>query len=346
LAWMYNFFINIILETLRVFNEAAVYIMFGFFISGLLYIFYPKEKVLKTFGKGRYAPVIKAALLGIPLPLCSCGVISTAISLRKQGANRGAAISFLISTPETGVDSIAVTYALLDPIMTVFRPIAAFITAVFAGIITNLLTSQNDEPKISSQTCTTCGNSDTDSHVHSNKTKFKRAMEYAFVDLLGDISGWLIIGIILAGVISTAIPKDFFEHYIGSGISSMCIMLVVGIPLYICATASTPVAAALILRGLSPGAALVLLLAGPATNMVTILAVSKEMGRKTTLIYLLSIAFISILMGMLLNWVYFYLGVDVLATVGKTTEVIPDIVKNVGSVILFGLMANARRVIQ
>jgi len=230
---MYNFFVNIILETVRVFNETAVYILFGFFISGLLYVFYPKEKVMKTFGKGRYVPVIKAALFGMPLPLCSCGVISTAISLRKQGANRGAAISFLISTPETGVDSIAVTYALLDPIMTVFRPIAAFITAVFAGVITNLLTPHDDEQKISSQACATCGEAGADGHVHSNKTKFKRAMDYAFVDLLGD-----------TGVISAAIPQNFFEHYIGSGVSSMLVMLVVGIPLYICATSSTPVAAA------------------------------------------------------------------------------------------------------
>ena len=329
---------QIVLEIIWVFNEAAIYILFGFFIAGLLYIFYPKEKVFKALGKKGIGSILKGALIGIPLPLCSCGVIPTALSLRKQGASRGATLSFLISTPETGVDSIAITYALLDPIMTIFRPLAAFLTAIFAGIADNTFTSGADAKEIKSQNCPTCENSDADGHSHSQKAKFKRAMEYAFLDLVGDISKTLVIGIALAGIISTAIPRGFFENYLGTGIMSMLVMLVVGIPLYICATASTPIAAALILKGLSPGAALVLLLAGPATNIATILVVGKQMGRKTIVVYLISIAVMSVLMGLLLNQVYLYLGINALASVGGASEVIPDIIKNAGSLVLAGLI--------
>jgi hypothetical protein len=325
-------------ETIRIFNEAAIYILFGFFIAGLLYIFYPKEKVVNSLGKKGIGSVLKAALMGIPLPLCSCGVIPTALSLRKQGASRGATLSFLISTPETGVDSIAVTYALLDPIMTIFRPLAALLTAVFAGVAENVLVPLDDTSGINPQICPTCGNSDADNHTHTRRARFKRAMEYAFVDLVGDISRWLVIGIILAGVISAAIPSGFFENYLGSGIFSMLVMLVVGIPLYICATASTPIAAALILKGLSPGAALVLLLAGPATNIATILVVGKQMGRKTITVYLLSIACMSILMGLLLNQIYLYLRVNALASMGGAAEVVSPVIKIAGSIILAGLM--------
>ncbi len=328
---------NIGWETIRVFNEAAIYILFGFFVAGLLYIFYPKEKVVKSLGKKGFGSIFKAALMGIPLPLCSCGVIPTALSLRKQGASRGATISFLISTPETGVDSMAITYALIDPIMTIFRPIAAFLTAMFAGVAENIFSAPDDTPEVT-QACPTCGNSIADNHTHTRQAKLRRAMEYAFVDLVGDISKWLIIGIVLAGVISSAIPEGFFENYLGSGIFSMLVMLLVGIPLYICATSSTPVAAALILKGLSPGAALVFLLAGPATNIATILVVGKQMGRKTITIYLISIAFMSVVMGLLLNQVYIYLGINVLASVGEATEALPDIVKIAGSVALAGLM--------
>jgi uncharacterized membrane protein YraQ (UPF0718 family) len=330
--------LEFIKEIIWVFNEAAIYILFGFFIAGLLYIFYPKEKVVKALGKKGFGSILKAAFIGIPLPLCSCGVIPTAFSLRKQGASRGATLSFLISTPETGVDSIAITYALLDPIMTIFRPFAAFLTAMFAGVAENIFAPQDEVLVTEPNNCTTCNNSDADGHIHSKKTKFKKAMEYAFMDLVGDISKTLIIGIVLAGIISTAIPKGFFENYLGSGIVSMLVILVVGIPLYICATASTPIASALILKGLSPGAALVLLLAGPATNIATILIVSKQMGRKTVIVYLISIAFMSIILGLLLNQFYFYLGVNAMASVGETTEVIPDIIKIAGSVILAGLI--------
>lgn len=329
---------DMLLEIIRIFNDAAIYILFGFFIAGLLYIFYPKEKVASMLGKKGFGSVLRAALIGLPLPLCSCGVIPTALSLRKQGASRGATLSFLISTPETGMDSLAISYALLDPIMTIFRPLAALLTAIFAGLSENLFSHKDELADIAPQQCPTCGNSNSDHHNHSRRAKFKRALEYAFVDLVDDISKWLIIGIIMAGVISVAIPEGFFGQYLDSGILSMLIMLLAGIPLYICATASTPIAAALILKGLSPGAALVLLLAGPATNIATILVVGKQMGSKTTIIYLTSIAFMSILLGWLLNQIYFNLGVSALATVGTAAELLPEFVKVVGSVILLGLI--------
>ncbi len=326
-------------ETIQIFNEAAIFVLFGLLIAGLLHVFYPREKVVQALGKRGIGSILKAALLGIPLPLCSCGVTPMALSLRKHGASRGATISFLISTPETGVDSLAVSYALLGPIMTIFRPISALLTAMTAGIAEDTLNDKDEVANTTPQTCNVCGHSDEGhDHNHSHGTNFKRAMEYAFVDMMEDISKWFVIGIILAGIISAVVPHRFFENYLGSGMLSMLVMLSIGIPMYICASASTPIAAALILKGLSPGAALVFLLTGPATNMASILLLGKSLGRRSIAIYLISIASMSIIMGLILNQIYPYLGATTLPTAGKAAESIPEAVSTAGSVILAGLI--------
>lgn len=344
-----NSFIGLLKEVWRILNEAAPYTLFGVFVAGLIQAFVNKEKIVKYLGEG-FKSVFLAALFGIPMPLCSCGVIPTAISLRKNGASKGAVLSFLISTPETGVDSIAISCALLDPLMTVFRPVAAVIMAIIAGIAENIFGSKKEEtitpPSSGNNACGRCGeaeccDSGAPERTHGFWDKLKEGLRYAFVELLGDISKWLISGIIIAGIISYFMPRDFVELYLSSGWKAMLLMLVTGVPLYICASASTPIAAALIAKGMSPGVALVFLLAGPATNITGLLAIGKFLGKRSVFIYLFSISLCTIALGLLLNQLYFTLGFSVKAAVGKAGEMLPHYVMAVSAVALPGLMIYA-----
>lgn len=331
---------GLISEIWHTFDEAALYILFGLFIAGLIQMFVDKETIAKHLGKRGIKSVILAALFGVPLPLCSCGVIPTAISLRKNGASKGAVLSFLISTPETGVDSIAISYALLDPIMTVFRPIAAFITAVIAGIIENIFGRKDKEETLQkTNTCESCGCEEDECYKeHGIIDRLKYGMRYAFRELLGDIAKWLIFGIVIAGVISYFVPANVVERYLGNNWQAMFMMLLIGIPLYICATASTPIAAALIAKGMSPGVALVFLLAGPATNIAGILTVGKFLGKRSLIIYLLSISVCAVILGLALNYIYSITGIDIRSTVGKAGETLPHYLKLTSALILAFLM--------
>jgi len=254
------------------------------------------------------------------------------VSLKKQGANKGAVTSFLISTPESGVDSIAVTYALLDPLMTVIRPLAAFGTAVVAGISANLLDpEQSGAEALADRRCPVdgcCDGDGCDPHDHRNHhslaEKLWAGMRYAFTEFWEDLAGWFFIGLLIAGAITALIPDDVFERYLGQGLPSMLIMLAVGIPLYICATASTPIAAALILKGVSPGVALVFLLAGPATNMASLTVLVGMLGKRATAVYLAAIAVSAVAFGLLTDQAYAALGISARAVVGQAAEVVPD----------------------
>jgi uncharacterized membrane protein YraQ (UPF0718 family) len=243
-------------------------------------------------------------------------VVPAAIGLRKQGASKGASAAFLVSVPETGVDSIAITWALLDPIMTVVRPLAAFITSTVTGLLINRLPEEekvNLEENSQESSCgpsSCCGGEIEKPSPPSLRRRLKEGVGYAFGDLLKDIGSWLLLGIVIAGIISYLVPDDFFIRYLGSEFASLLIMLVVGIPLYICASASTPVAAALVFKGLSPGAALVFLLAGPATNAATITVVGRYFGKAATIVYLGSIASCSLALGWLTNRLYASVNVD------------------------------------
>ena len=258
-------------ECWLVFKEAAPFVLFGFFAAGLLKVLIPERVIVKHLGGNGFRSVFKASLFGVPLPLCSCGVIPVAIGLRKQGASKGATASFLVSVPETGVDSVAITWALLDPLMTIIRPVSAFITALATGSLINLLPEKKAVSK--TDTADSCCSANPDSSMPLAQRplllRLKDGVIYAFTDLLKDIGGWLLLGILIAGIISYFVPVNFVDRYLGGEYSSLLIMLIIGIPLYICASASTPIAAALVLKGLSPGAALVFLLAGPATNAAT-----------------------------------------------------------------------------
>jgi len=350
-----NTIINVVSASWDVLFESSLFILFGFFVAGLLKGFIPDNFIQKHLGSARAAGIFKASLFGVPIPLCSCGVIPAAAGLREQGASKGAVTSFMISTPETGVDSIAVTYALLDPIMTIARPVSAFFTAIVTGVFVNFLdgdassrdtvtddstensalTSSFSSP-VSLSPCSSsgCGCSSTNSSPKKAEDpfgdlpetnsigdqnvfvtgwleKFKKGMAFAFGDLLNDIGPWLLGGIMLAGIITVYISPGFIESYLGDGILSMVIMIALATPLYVCATASTPIAAALALKGVSPGAARVFLLAGPATNMATITVVSRLLGRKTALIYVTSIMTCSLVLGLVVNYLYIKMGLDI-----------------------------------
>jgi len=318
-------------ETFSLLLDSSPYILFGILVAGLLRMFLSTDYVGRNLGKGRFKPVFKAALLGIPIPLCSCGVLPAAASLKKQGASTGATTAFLISTPESGVDSIAISWALLDPIMTVARPLVAFLTAFIAGVSQSLFGEDRKPEKASPDNgCPVdgcCDGSDCDPVVHNNHhsliEKLAAGMRYAFGELWGDLAGWFAVGLILAGFITVAVPDEVVTSYLGGGILSMFFMLLVGVPLYICATASTPIAAALILKGVSPGAALVFLLVGPATNIASLSVLVGLLGRKAVGIYLCAIAGVSVLAGLFLDQIYSLSGITARAVVGSAAEIIP-----------------------
>ncbi|MBS1237534.1 MAG: permease [Deltaproteobacteria bacterium] len=326
-----NILLEILTESWKLLQESSIYVLFGIFVAGLMRVFVRPEAVSRHLGKGKVSSVIKAAALGVPIPLCSCGVLPAAVSLKRQGANNGATTAFLISTPESGVDSIALTYALLDPVMTVARPVAAFTTAAVAGIAENMLGPEKEQKAVQADlSCPVdncCDGVDCLPEVHKGHhtffEKLKAGFSYALFELWEDIAPWFLLGLLLAGVITALIPSDLMTKYLGGGLPAMLIMLAVGIPLYICATASTPIAAALILKGVSPGAALVFLLAGPATNVTSLTVLFGLLGKRATAIYLASIAVVSLACGLALDQVYAFFGISAQAVVGQAAEIIP-----------------------
>lgn len=335
LAFIHNF-ISLILE-------AAPWLVVGLFLGGLIQGLFPVSILHQHLSGQGFKPVIKAALFGAPLPLCSCGVIPAALSLRKAGASKPATVAFLISTPETGIDSIAITYAMLGPAMAVIRPIAAVCSAVVAGLAvawfdaecaaetkvaqsvkagftpTAVLNAMLNVPVATpnradslkdnmSSSC--CGSTSQTQTTNSTGCKSKPSVEkqtwlqkalvgvrYAFTQLLADMLNWLLIGMLVAAAAKTFIPPEFLAHW-GSGIAAILVMILISIPTYTGATASTPMATGLILAGVSPGVALVFLLTGPATNVSTLAMVRQALGQRSMLLYIVSIILCATLAGL------------------------------------------------
>jgi uncharacterized protein len=282
-------------ELLFILTEMAPYLMLGFIFAGLLHLLFPKKRVIKYMGQNNFRSIFNAAMLGVPLPLCSCGVIPTGISFYKHGASKASTVSFLISTPQTGVDSIFVTYSMLGLPMAIIRPIVAFTTGIFGGLVTKKIDPETASPEVS-------GNDNGDEMPKGFFPKVKEMFRYSFIDFLQDISNWLIIGLLIAALISVVVPDDFFADKIPNDFLGMLAILVISIPVYICATASVPVAAVLMLKGLSPGAALVLLMAGPATNAATITMIAKVLGKKSLIGYLGAIITGALLSGLAIDY--------------------------------------------
>jgi len=330
--------VGIVRASFDILLDSGPYLLFGLLLAGAIYVSFPAEKIVRHLGKRSFGSVVKAALVGIPLPLCSCGVIPTGLSIKRQGASTGATLSFMIATPQTGVDSISLTYALLDPLFTIFRPVAAFLTAVFTGLSANVLLREQPVAGTPAQnSCALCEESGEETHAHGFKEKVAGTLRYAFIEFYGDIAKWLFTGIIIAGVVMHFVPADFVERHLSSGLSSMLIMLAVGIPIYICAAGSTPIAAALVLKGVSPGAALVFLLAGPATNAATMTLVARYLGRGALAIYLTCIAVVAVGMGLVLDFLYGAFGIAARAAVGRHAGMLPEPLKIASVAILIAL---------
>ncbi len=326
-------------NTLDLYLDAAPWLLLGLVAAGLIKAWLPDSLLTRWLGGTGLWPVTRAALIGAPLPLCSCGVLPAALGLHRGGASRSSTISFLIATPETGVDSIALSYALLGPVMAVVRPIAAILSAIIAGLLTALV----PEARLASPAtpATTecnggacCSNTlKTPPVVKSPLMTTLNGLRYAVSDILDDIVLWLAIGIVLAGAVATWVPPQTLATW-GSGLPAMLLMLVVGVPMYICATASTPLAAALLLAGLSPGTVLVFLLAGPATNLATLAVVRKEFGTAVLSTYLTGISLASILLGLLLDWLLNRFDLDVVAQIGSAGELVPPVLAWTSGIIL------------
>ena len=282
-----------ILPLFELLNEMSPYLLLGFLIAGILHEFVPQKLYRSSLSHNNLRSVILAALIGVPLPLCSCGVIPTAMSLRREGVSKGATTSFLISTPQTGADSILATASLLGVPFAVLRPLIAFVTAILGGYLVNRF--DNDD------------NRGVYTFANTQKSKsFVRkclgALKYGFIDMLQDIGKWIVIGLIVAGLITVLVPDNFFTAFNDKPIVNMLIVMLFSVPMYLCATGSIPIAAALMLKGLSPGAALVLLMAGPATNTAAILVIKKVMGMRALLIYLSTIIIGALGFGLVIDY--------------------------------------------
>ncbi len=276
------------------FLEMSPYLLLGFAFAGILHVLVPKEVITKQIGKKSIWSILKATLLGIPLPLCSCGVIPTGVSFYKNGASKGATNAFLISTPQTGVDSILITSSLMNWPWAIMRPIVALITGVFGGLLTDKMDTSDFNIEVES--CSDCS-------VKPKRHWFIEIIDYAFFEFLPDISRQLIIGILIAVAITLFIPPSVFSDYLTNPFLNMLFILVASIPLYVCATGSVPIASSLLLLGVSPGAVLVFLMAGPATNAATISVLWKSLGKKATLAYLISIIGGALFFGVLIDYV-------------------------------------------
>jgi uncharacterized membrane protein YraQ (UPF0718 family)/copper chaperone CopZ len=330
MEWITGILSTFLLSVWDTLKEMAPYILFGFLVAGVLSVAIRQETVERHLGGKGIGSVIKAALFGVPLPLCSCGVIPVAASLRRHGASEGATTSFLISTPQTGVDSILVTLSLLGPVFAVFRPIVSFVSGLFGGTLVTLFGSSKGSdaparPSCVGECCTECeeGNAVT------------RALKYGFVTLPGDLNRALLVGVAIAGLIAAVVPDDYFATILGGGIISMLVMMALGIPVYVCATASVPIAAALIAKGVSPGAALVFLMTGPATNAATITTVWRIMGKRIAALYIGTVAVSAIIAGLLLDYIFSALQIPAFSGM---PAMIPGIIKTAGAVVLLGVL--------
>ncbi len=426
------FLVDVIRLTAEIFVSAAPFLLAGFFLAGLLRVLIPSSWVRSAIGKNDFRSVLISSLAGIPLPLCSCSVLPAAAAMRQGGASKGATVSFLISTPETGVDSISVSYALLDPVMTVARPLSAFGTAMVAGLATNAVvrretlptdaaaatssaigktrdedetgkpgeaggsgvtggsgeaggsgaTSGRDETGGSGVTGehglgalppqqayeqtqeavgATCSIADTYfdpaaeewtrfqlaglSRAGRLRMRLRTIFDYAYRELLDHILSYFLIGLFISGLIGALIPEGALENPALSGWPSMLLMLVIGIPIYVCDISSTPMAAMLITKGLSPGAALVFLLAGPATNTVSLAVVTKLLGKRAAVTYIASVAVMSLVAGWVVNSFYQSTGISPQASVGGASEIVPAWIEWPAAILALALfVASARRI--
>lgn len=340
---IFNTFMNNFID---MFISMSFYIMLGLFFVGLLNVYVNKEKILKHLGKDKFSSVVKASVIGVPLPLCSCGVVPTAVELKKSGASNGAVTSFLISTPQTGVDSMLATYSMMGIVMAIYRPFAAFASGIIGGGLVNLF-AKNDKmnlddveihsccsstpveeessccsstPVEESSCCcsstpvveetSSCGCGSTPSKLSNNK--FLQVFQYAYGKFLDDIAIHFVIGMFIATIIATFLPVDLFVNLgLDKGILPMFAVVLIGIPMYICSTSSIPIALSLVVKGLSYGSAFAFLFAGPVTNIASLLVLNKTLGKKITSMYIGSVVLCAVIFGVFLDYLIAEFGFEI-----------------------------------
>ena len=302
----FNIFSRSLLDIL---NEMSPYILLGFLIAGLLHEFVKSETMSRHLAGRGWKPVVKAAMLGVPLPLCSCGVLPTAVGLHRQGASKGATTSFLIATPQTGIDSIAATYSLLGLPLAIIRPVAALIGGFIGGMGVNLFdktepVTEKRKPIAMETQCDSGCCADYPSSTDEKNSILHRllaAVRYGLVDMVASVGKWLVIGLIVAALITVYVPDQFLVSLSGRPLLAMLAMIVVAVPMYVCATGSIPIAMSLMLKGLNPGAAFVLLMAGPAANFASMMVLGRAIGKKATAIYTLSVIVTALFFGLIVD---------------------------------------------
>jgi len=302
--------------------EMSPYLLLGFVVAGLLSAFISPQWVERHLGGSRLGQIFKASLFGVPLPLCSCGVIPVAASLRRHGAGKGATTAFLLSTPQTGVDSIAVTYALLGPFLAVFRPLVALLTGFVGGTLVHVLDRDPAPPAAvpaaascaadacggdcagadsAATTASCCGDAECAGNRAAGQSRLAAALRYGLVTLPRDIGKALVVGVLLSGLISAVVEPAALEGVLGRGLLPILLAMAIGVPLYVCATASVPIAVAMIHAGLSPGAAIAFLISGPATNGATLTTLWRVLGWRSMVIFLVTVAVGAVAFGLLID---------------------------------------------
>ncbi len=319
--------------------EAAPWLLAGLVLAGGIRALVPQRLMQRWLGGRGLWPVTKAALVGAPIPICSCGVVPAALSLRRSGASTGSTLSFLIATPETGVDSVALTYALMGPFMAVARPIASVLSAIGVGTASALAEPESAPPRAAplptAACCCEAGDICEDERVDAGPPDetLVSGLRYAFSDLYDDIVLWLVLGLAVAGTVVTFVSPDMLGE-MGSGLPAKIVMFLVGIPMYICASASTPLAASLMLAGVSPGTVLVFLLAGPATNLGTIGIIRREFGGRVLASYLLGLALFTIAAGSITDLLASGLQVDMQAQLEQGGQLFPLWIQGLAAALL------------
>lgn len=356
--------IALVAATLGLALDAAPWLLLGLVLAGLLKAFLPEAWMVRWVGGEGVVAVVRAALVGAPLPLCSCSVLPTALGLRRQGAGKGPTLAFMIATPETGVDSVAVTYALLGPVYAVLRPLGALISAVAVGWVASRMSDDEGHPSAGSACATGCcgtgcatpspppppscdagcagGCQPSPSRDHSVLARTVEGVRYAMTTLWDDLAPWLGMALLAAGALSAFVPPQALAS-LGQGLPGMLLMFVLGLPMYVCATAATPVAAALLAVGVGPGAVLVFLLAGPAANLGTLGVLKREFGGRLLVAYLIALAAITLLLGLLTEWLVGVLGLNIIPVTGEAEAASPLAWAALVVLVLLALAGLARR---
>lgn len=325
--------IDFIINYIALFSESAPFLLLGLLLAGMIRLLIPDTWINRVLGKD--SSVVTAALIGTPLPLCSCSVIPTAMGIRRAGASKASTASFMVASPETGIDSIGITLALMGPVMAVARPVSAITSAIVAGKLVQLWDEETPPKQEAVKSC--CKSAKKQQATEGLWQKAAAVVQYGYGKLLSDFMSWLLIGLFFAALIQTFVPPSLFSQY-GSGVFAMLLVIVISIPMYICATASTPIAAGLMLSGISPGAALVFMLAGPATNIATLMVVKNELGLRSLAAYLFGVILTALIMGLSLDALLVFFDLNIAVKIGEH-HAMTSILYTVSAGILAALIA-------